>query len=286
MDYHFKINEEINEGASMKRKLILFDVDNTLIDHSKTQSEIPKETVTAVKKLHEQGHVIGLATGRSYAHMKDVMNMLEMTCCVCYGGHVVLVDGEEIYKEYLDVKQVNQLVKSTYCSIYPAMAIDEQHIYIKDLIGKVKKVLYQEFNTIEGESFIGDLTPVKRLGIKPRKYLSMMIFRKKIKNPEKYTKLDFNAWGDKGFEVYAKGVSKYSGIQRLAKHLKIHEDGIYVFGDSYNDLHMLTHVKNSVAVGNGVDEAKEVASYVSPPIDQGGILTACYELGLLEGANE
>ncbi len=53
-------------------------------------------------------------------------------------------------------------------------------------------------------------------------------------------------------------------------------------GDSYNDLHMLKHIENSVAVGNGVKEAKEVASYVSPPISEGGILTACYHLGLLE----
>ena len=57
---------------------------------------------------------------------------------------------------------------------------------------------------------------------------------------------------------------------------------VYVFGDSYNDLHMLEHIKNSVAVGNGVKEAKAVASYVSPPISEGGILTACYHLGLLE----
>lgn len=266
----------------MSRKLILFDVDNTLIDHSKTQSEIPKETIEAVKRLQEEGHVTGLATGRSFAHMQDVMNMLNMTCCVCFGGHVVIEDNKEIYKEYLDTKQVNQLLKTIYRSFYPAMAIDENFIYVKDFLGKVKKAMYHEFNTIKGESFIGDITPMVPLGLKKRKYLSMMVFRKKIRHPEKYSKLDFNPWGKEGYEVYAKGVSKYSGIQVLAKHLEIEEKNIYVFGDSYNDLHMLAHFTNSVAVGNGVEEAKKVASYVSPPIDQGGILTACYELGLLE----
>ncbi len=110
----------------------------------------------------------------------------------------------------------------------------------------------------------------------------MMIFGRKIKNADQYKKLDFNPWGDQGYEVYAKGVSKLSGIHLLADRLGIAMDDVYVFGDNYNDIHMLKNIKHSVAVGNGVSEAKEAASYVCPPISKGGILTACYDLGLLK----
>ncbi len=110
----------------------------------------------------------------------------------------------------------------------------------------------------------------------------MMVFKTGLKNPERFKKLDFNPWGTKGFEIYSKGISKLSGIKVLAKELNVSMEDIYVFGDNYNDIHMLKNIKNSVAVGNGVIEAKKVASYVSPPINEGGILTACIKLGLLE----
>ncbi len=52
--------------------------------------------------------------------------------------------------------------------------------------------------------------------------------------------------GDQGYEVYAKGVSKLSGIHLLADRLGIAMDDVYVFGDNYNDIHML-RISHSVA---------------------------------------
>ncbi len=270
----------------MINKLILFDVDDTIIDHSTSKSTIPKETITAIKGLKEKGYHVGIASGRSNSHIKHIMEILDLNISVSFGGHVVTIENKEIYKKYLDIDETNRLIKQLYKTIYPVVCINQDHIYIKDLTGRVKKEMYKKENTIEGEEHVLEITPIDKLDLEKREYLSMMIFTPKVKKQASYKKLDFSPWGKLGYEVYSKGISKYSGIQVLAKALNISMDNVYAFGDNYNDIHMLKHVKNSVAVGNGVKEVKEVASYVSPTITEGGILTACIDLGLLEGGYE
>lgn len=266
----------------MNKKLILFDVDDTIIDHSSSKSTIPQKTKYAIKKLQEKGYYVGLATGRSEAHIHHLMELLNMTSAVSFSGHLVVCEGREIFRQTLDREELALVLNDVFHTIFPAVCIDEDFIYVKDFFGRVKHALYNEENTLVGEELVTRQTPLKKLDKVSRDYLSMMVFRTGLKKPERFKKLDFNPWGNKGYEIYSKGISKLSGIKVLAKALNVSLDDVYVFGDNYNDIHMLKNIKNSVAVGNGVKEAKEAASYVSPPISEGGILTACIELGLLE----
>lgn len=264
----------------MNKKLVLFDIDSTLIDHTTIPSSIPKETAEAISKLKKNGHIVGLATGRGNLHSDFIMSRLELDVAVTFGGHRVEAFNEVIYQKYLDREEAMQLLKAFRFSLAPSVAMDESHIFLKDLFGVVKRQMNDSRRLIPGEPMITEITPFTKLDYKHRNYLSMMVFSKVIKNMDHYKNLDFNPWGDQGFEVYAKDVSKYSGIVVLAEHLKINLDDVIVFGDSYNDLVMLKNVKNSIAVGNGVDEAKKAASHVCPPINEGGILKACFDMGL------
>lgn len=266
----------------MTKKLILFDVDDTIIDHSTSKSTIPEKTKYAISELQARGHYVGLATGRSSAHIRHIMELLNMTSAVSFGGHLVVCEGREIFRQTLDQDEIALVLRDVFRTIFPAACLDEHNIYIKDLFGRVKHALYNEENVLIGEELVTDHTPLKKLDKQPRDYLSMMVFRTGLKKPERFKKLDFNPWGNKGYEIYSKGISKLSGIKVLAKELEVSMDDVYVFGDNYNDIEMLKNIKHSVAVGNGVKEAKKVASYVAPPINEGGILTACIELGLLD----
>ena len=57
------------------------------------------------------------------------------------------------------------------------------------------------------------------------------------------------------------GWSKASAVDVLAGRLGISLDQVVVFGDSGNDLEMLRHVPNSVAVANATPEAKAAARW-------------------------
>ena len=87
----------------MTKKLIMFDIDGTLLDHEK---QLPESTKQAIKELKEAGHEVAIATGRAPYFIKDIRKELEIDSFVCFNGQYVESDNEVIYtnpinREYL-----------------------------------------------------------------------------------------------------------------------------------------------------------------------------------------
>ena len=53
------------------------------------------------------------------------------------------------------------------------------------------------------------------------------------------------------------------------------------FGDSMNDYEMIEKAGNGIAMGNAVDKLKEVADYVTRPIEEEGVNFALRHFGYL-----
>lgn len=68
-------------------------------------------------------------------------------------------------------------------------------------------------------------------------------------------------------------VNKYTGIQKMLKHYD--KDGYIAFGDSLNDIEMLEHADLSIAMGQGSEELKRIADFVTKAVDEDGIAYAC-----------
>ena len=78
------------------------------------------------------------------------------------------------------------------------------------------------------------------------------------------------------------GYTKATGLQYILDHYGLTKEDAYVFGDSNNDLPMLTYVPNSVAMGNAEPESlKEKVAYVTKKSSEGGIATALKHFGFI-----
>jgi hydroxymethylpyrimidine pyrophosphatase-like HAD family hydrolase len=76
--------------------------------------------------------------------------------------------------------------------------------------------------------------------------------------------------------------SKAEGIKQLAKRLNIDRENIYAFGDGLNDLEMIEYVGTGVAMGNAVQSLKEIADYITKPVNEDGILYGIQQLELVK----
>ena len=56
---------------------------------------------------------------------------------------------------------------------------------------------------------------------------------------------------------------------------------VMAFGDSFNDLEMLSTVGFGVAMGNGEEAAKAAAQFVCPSVDEDGVLRGLQDLGVI-----
>ena len=75
--------------------------------------------------------------------------------------------------------------------------------------------------------------------------------------------------------------SKAAGIDLIREAAGASLADCYAFGDSTNDLAMLTHVPNSVAMGNAPDEVKKKCAFIADRPENDGIGKALISLGLI-----
>ena len=83
-----------------------------------------------------------------------------------------------------------------------------------------------------------------------------------------------------GADVIEKGFSKAEGLKRLCEYYGIGMENSIAFGDSLNDLEIIEAAAIGIAMGNGREELKAAADYVTTDIGDDGIWNACVHFGL------
>ena len=82
-------------------------------------------------------------------------------------------------------------------------------------------------------------------------------------------------------EMVPKGFSKGTGILKVCEMLGIDINDTYAFGDSNNDISMLKTVGHAIVMGNGTEEAKKEADYITTTVMEDGIWNACRYFNLI-----
>ncbi len=258
----------------MEKKLIIFDIDGTLYDNNKKC--IHQSTIECVKKLYENGHDLVIATGRSFPMIGNVEILKPyINTYILINGQIILRNGETIYKENIELDKLEKLLKDfndagiTYGCISSSgerlSDVDQfvNHAYttfcLKDPIIDPKYYLTEDIYQIW---CFGDDDKVKEF----------------IKSHQEF---EFMAWGGTGYDVLLKGRNKARTIKILREYLNIDNKDVIAIGDGYNDISMMKEVGYGIAMGNGNDELKKNAKYITDDIDKDGLYNAFKKLGLI-----
>ena len=87
-------------------------------------------------------------------------------------------------------------------------------------------------------------------------------------------------------DIISADQSKLKGIAHLGEVFGFELSEVMAFGDSENDLEMLSGVGIGVAMGNGEDELKDQATHVTDTNNQNGIAKALSHYGLIHFETE
>ena len=110
-------------------------------------------------------------------------------------------------------------------------------------------------------------------------YISELIYLLRVKELD--DDLDFIVHYNKAIEFIPKGSSKATGIERVCNIFNIDHEDVYAIGDGPNDIDMLNYVKHSIVMGNGTDDAKAAAEYVTTDIHDNGVYNAMKHYALI-----
>jgi hypothetical protein len=254
--------------------VIFFDIDGTLLNHEK---ELPASTKGAVLKLKQRGHQVVIATGRSPFMFDELRKELDINTFVSFNGQYVVLNGKVLYTNPLQIPPLLKLTAAALRNGHPVVFMDHQdmkanvpaHAYIKESINTLK---VNKFPTYDPYYYKG------------RELYQALLFcpeGEEKQYEQEFPDFDFVRWHPVSVDVLPKGGSKAKGIDLIVEKLGFPAERQYAFGDGPNDVEMLTSIKNSVAMGNAVDEIKSVAKYITKSVEDDGIVHGLRMIGLL-----
>ncbi|MCI5602378.1 MAG: HAD hydrolase family protein [Clostridiales bacterium] len=109
-----------------------------------------------------------------------------------------------------------------------------------------------------------------------------------IDTRNQFPDLQNGTWGGAGEtalfgDIGVRDITKAHAIDVLLKHIGATREQTIAFGDAKIDIPMLEYCSYGVAMGNGGDEIKKVADYVTDEVDADGLKNAFIKLELIKG---
>lgn len=258
--------------------LLFFDLDGTIVDA--VSGTIPASTKEVLKLAKKKGNKLFVNTGRPLSALSDELKDPEIfDGIICGLGTNIFYNGEELLHHTLGVEESTRIMNH-------AMSCNVEAVF------ESKNRLYM-LEDYEFPHFKEVLEYYTRNGFTCATYpCADMVFDKFVVssiNTDKFDSfidgipnLDVIDRGHDFYEMVPKGYSKATGIDFICNYLGESLDDCYAFGDSTNDLPMLTHVPHSVAMGNGTPLIFDKCEFVTTTMEENGILNAFKHYGLID----
>lgn len=260
----------------MKYEAAFFDVDWTLFDHASGRF-IPSG-LEAIKRLERQGTKVFLCTARNYEsiHSFGLYNLgIHWSGYVSHAGGVAKVGNHFVLKQLVNHKTIQNLCKTVtnlgrnleIVTVKSRFMIHEPDEYTKAYYEVFKdplpKVMPYRNQDCVGVLFFG-----------PKDYDS--------KIEEENPGLTYFRFATYGMDIQIVPHIKGDGIKAILDATGIPKERTIAFGDDLQDISMSEACGTFVCMGNGKDEVKKHAHFVTKRIEDDGLAFALESLGAFE----
>lgn len=284
------INYQWRNGEFMRKiKLVMSDVDGTLINDNHKVSE---QTKITVQKLINSGIEFGIATGRNYEGALDIVKQLDLDpktipIISLNGLHVDHPELEYHFKDktidYETCKIIGDIGRKYYMGVLYFFK-DKAYSQMDDLSlkdyeyskGTDRMHFFEDGHQIERIESIEDISHVftpdhevlKIVFIQDNDYTELIKERISSNFPEDF---DLLMVADGWAEIMPKSVNKGKAILEYANFRGLDSSEILAFGDSDNDLTMINSVGKGIAMKNARNSLKVLANDITDTNNNDGV---------------
>lgn len=262
----------------MKRKMIFFDIDGTLVgEEFKTISDSTKRAIALAQK---NGHLCIVNTGRTQKLVgEDFTSQCSFDGYVMGCGTRILYHDQVLLQKTIESELAHRIVEGLKRHRIDAILEGTQNDYHDEMEQIHTKVFYdfvEHFAEKKYQLWAESYGKFDKFYAYVEETERMQAFAEEFKEELEFIDRE------KGFyEIVPRGYSKASGIRFLAGKLEIPMEDTVAIGDSNNDITMLECAGTSIAMGNSTQAVLEMADHVTTHVDQDGIWNALEWLGVL-----
>ncbi|WP_079709149.1 Cof-type HAD-IIB family hydrolase [Paraliobacillus ryukyuensis] len=256
--------------------LIALDLDGTLLTDGKIISDRTKRTVLEAK---EQGHIIVISTGRPHRSSIDYYHELGLdTPMVNFNGALIHHPTDNKWDALhspLPERTAKSIIQTCYdLEVKNIMAEVSDDIYLDRYDEELMNILHtdKEDNPIIIGSLKNELnTDPTSLLIHPSEG-NIDALHEQL-DRDHASVIEHRKWGAPWniIEIVRKGMNKAVGLKRIAHYYHIPQERVIAFGDEDNDLEMIEYAGVGVAMGNAIDELKQLANHTTLTNEENGI---------------
>ncbi|MGE5497449.1 MAG: Cof-type HAD-IIB family hydrolase [Syntrophothermus sp.] len=260
----------LNKDNLSQLKLIVFDLDGTLLNN---KGMIGEETRKLVKELKNYDVFFTMASGRLQCAITEYASILELkTPIISLDGALIKSNSngdDSVFESYVPERYVKKAIKLADKHFLKIALCHDEAIFYTEYNSSIPNILDKfgaEFREVE--SYEGLCKRVLEVVIAGEQNDAVKFVKNKMSFPysfginASYFKSHYHD-GIYYSEIRKSGVSKGSGLERLLKHLKIKITEAAVLGDWYNDRSLFETGALKIAMANAVPEIKRMAQYVT-----------------------
>ena len=277
----------------MERKIIFLDVDGTLVDY---EGRLPASAARAVQGARANGHRVYLCTGRSRAEVYPYLWEIGLDGMIGGNGSYVEDHGTVLMHQTLTGAQCRAVVdwlngrglpfylecsSGLYASTdFETGAAPAIRAYSSRKNGEAGSLTVREAfpNMVYGSSLYRE--DVSKISFVLRAYQDF------LDAAAAFPDLKAGTWGGSGEtalfgDLGVKDITKAHAIDVLLAHLGAERADTIAVGDAKVDIPMLAYCGCGVAMGNGGEEIRAMADFVTDAAACDGLWKAFVRLGLL-----
>ena len=270
----------------MDFKLLVLDVDGTLLNNNREMSE---RTIKTLKKVQQNGIRIALATGRPTYGVLPFAKAIDLDFndgfIISYNGAKVLEasTGKVLFERTIDPKMVPYLEKVAqrsgcalaYYENDEVVATDTNNEHIVDEAQMNNMSLRHVNNISEAMEGLGDDKQTW-----PTEIIFVNDDEQVLNGVEEHLQKHLNGVMDTihsnpyYLEVVGYQVGKSHAMSALVQKLGISMKEVLAFGDGIADINMLQMAGTGIAMANAPEEVKRCADYTTLSNDEDGAAIA------------
>ncbi len=259
--------------------VVFFDIDGTIVDNA-TQI-IPDSAVEAIRLLRENGHIPVVNTGRPFGHVDPRFRDLGFEGWVCACGMEVMLKGELIYQDYppretceFIIRQCRENKMLIQAETTNELFYDGDAVYTPAPLQEANRLADQGIRVIPYQA------------AEDRSFIKFVTHETEESDRAAFLKATqpyFDPMFHRGtmIEYTKRGNSKARGMERLLEVLNVPKEETFALGDSENDLPMFSVAGTTICMGDGMENLKKVATYITDPVLEDGLFNALRHFGLI-----
>ncbi|AUM62382.1 HAD-IIB family hydrolase [Spiroplasma monobiae] len=266
----------------LKENVLIFsDLDGTALASTHKFSDRTKEMV---KKVYDKNYYFIPVTARCTLDTFDQQSIylgldkLNGLAAANNGTHIYdFKEKKWIKEEYISAESLKEVFDITFGKIgkykvhfigddiYYVYGEGENSKYWSDIMKTDYKVI-QNFEDIDRK--INHITVILE---KNPSQQSVEEFYKDFSGIS--NELDIIKYTERVYELAIKGIHKGSVVKEVLNYLGLDKSNTttFGFGDSFNDFELAAQVEYFIAMGNGLEELKNKASFVTKSNDENGV---------------